>query len=87
MKPMVYVETTIPSFYFEVRPEPEMTARRNWTRDWWSNHRHRYTLATSDAVIAELEEGDYESRASALGLLDGIERLETPMELCEEDAT
>jgi len=27
-----YVETTIPSFYHEVRTEPEMVARKDWTR-------------------------------------------------------
>ncbi len=34
-KPRVYIETTIPSFYFEIRKEPEMVARRLWTRRWW----------------------------------------------------
>jgi len=32
VKPEVYIETSIPSFYFEVRTEPEMVARREWTR-------------------------------------------------------
>jgi hypothetical protein len=34
MKPKVYIETTIPSFYHEVRTEPDMVARRQWTRQW-----------------------------------------------------
>lgn len=83
MKPLVYIETTIPSFFFEVRVEPEMVARRNWTREWWSSYRHLYALATSDAVIAELEEGDYESRDDAVDLLNGIELLETPDEIAD----
>ena len=33
--PRTYVETSIPSFYFETRTEPEMVARRTWTRAWW----------------------------------------------------
>jgi hypothetical protein len=33
MLPPVYIETTIPSFYHEIREEPEMAARREWTRD------------------------------------------------------
>ena len=45
MKPRVYIETTIPSFYHETRPEPEIVARRNWTRQWWDEERHRYELA------------------------------------------
>lgn len=33
-KPLVYVETTIPSFYFELRTLPDIVARKNWTRIW-----------------------------------------------------
>ena len=38
----VYIETTIPSFYYEVRTEPEMIARRNWTQAWWDSRRQAY---------------------------------------------
>ena len=34
MRKRVYIETSIPSFYFEVRGAPEMAARREWTRAW-----------------------------------------------------
>jgi hypothetical protein len=58
MKPRVYVETTIPSFYFEVRKEPEMVARRHWTREWWDRRREGYTAVTSIPVLDELEAGE-----------------------------
>lgn len=32
MSGTVYIETTIPSFYYEVRTEPDVVARRMWTR-------------------------------------------------------
>ena len=32
-----YVETTIPSFYHETRIVPDIVARRDWTRLWWSS--------------------------------------------------
>jgi len=51
MKPSVYVETSSPSFYFEVRTEPEMLARRQWTREWWDNHFADYDVVTSVAVV------------------------------------
>ena len=54
MKFSVYIETTIPSFYHEIRTEPDMVARRAWTRQWWDAHRKYYELFTSDAVIDEL---------------------------------
>ncbi len=69
MRQRVYIETTIPSFYYEVRTEPEMIARRNWTRTWWDSHRHEYELVTSEAVLDELEAGNFPNRAQALTLL------------------
>ena len=55
----VYIETSILSFYHETRQEPEMVARRRWTRQWWGQCAERYELVTSEGVIAELQEGDY----------------------------
>lgn len=65
----VYVETSIPSFYFERRQEPEMAARRSWTRRWWSEAEERYDLVTSVAVLDELERGSFDSRDDCLELL------------------
>ena len=65
----VYIETTIPSFYYETRTEPEMVARRTWTREWWNNHRHHYELVTSASVFEELEQGRHPNKAPALELI------------------
>ena len=59
MNSLVYIETSIPSFYYEVRTEPDMTARRQWTRQWWDELRHEYSLVSSVAVLDELEAGEY----------------------------
>jgi predicted nucleic acid-binding protein len=56
-KPRVYVETTIPNFYYETRTQPELVARREWTREWWSDAAQRYELVTSFTVFAELSRG------------------------------
>jgi hypothetical protein len=72
MKPSVYIETTIPSFYHEVGTEPEMIARRDWTRVWWDNHRSRYDVFTSEAVIEELEIGTFPSKDNALALVESL---------------
>jgi predicted nucleic acid-binding protein len=72
MKTRIYVETTIPSFYFEVRREPEMAARREWTRRWWTQAREACDLCTSAAVIDELERGDFPSRQDCLGLIEAL---------------
>jgi transposase-like protein len=72
MNRRVYVETTIPSFYFEVRTEPEIVARRNWTRQWWDNHRSDFELVTSVAVIEELEGGEYPQQSDAIALIKSV---------------
>ncbi len=81
MKKIVYIETTIPSFYYEVRSEPEMVARRNWTREWWDSQRQYYQLVTSLAVIEELENGDYPNKEQVLHMLTDVPILSISMEI------
>ncbi len=69
MKPSVYIETSIPSFYFEVRTEPEMVARREWTRQWWDNHFRDYDVVTSVAVVDELATGSFDAKRMPLASL------------------
>ena len=76
MKSSVYIETTIPSFYHEVRTEPDMAARRAWTREWWDDHRKEYDLFISDAVIDELERGEFPNKDQALLLVKDLPTLE-----------
>jgi predicted nucleic acid-binding protein len=76
MKPSVYVETTIPSFYHEVRTDADMVARRDWTREWWDDHRQKYDVFTSMAVLDELERGNFDKREDAISFLDPIPFLE-----------
>jgi len=35
MSNRIYIETSIPSFYFTERKSPDAIARKNWTRQWW----------------------------------------------------
>jgi predicted nucleic acid-binding protein len=68
-KPRVYVETTIPSFYYEVRTAPEIVARRDWTRQWWDSASECYELVISPAVLDELSGGAAERNAERLALV------------------
>ncbi len=68
-KPRVYVETTIPSFYYEDRTSPDIIARREWTRQWWDTAPGRYDLVTSPAVLEELAAGPPERREGWLSLV------------------
>ena len=76
MKPRVYIETTIPSYYCEIRDDPESITKRQWTRDWWDNRSPKYELVISPGVLDELERGDYPTKADALMLVDGLPLLE-----------
>ena len=69
MRKRIYIETTIPSFYFEARSDPSMVARREWTRTWWSVAKDRHELVTSEAVIEELSRGDFPARDQCLELI------------------
>ena len=77
MRKRVYIETTIPSFYYEIRSTPDMVARRAWTRDWWDNQSFHYDLVTSAAVIEELSQGSYPSKEQALALISHLPLLPT----------
>lgn len=72
MQRRVYVETTIPSFYFEVRQEPEMVARRDWTVSWWEEEAQSFELVTSVAVLEELERGGHPRKRQAIELLSAF---------------
>jgi predicted nucleic acid-binding protein len=49
-----YIETTIPSFYYDTRQSLEITSRRHWTRRWWEVQKPTAILVTGYSVIAEL---------------------------------
>jgi hypothetical protein len=64
----VYIETSIFSFYHDRRTSPAVIAMRDWTRRWWDDHRHRYGVLTSTAVLAELDTGSLPHRRDALAM-------------------
>ena len=79
----VYIETSIPSTYFEQRTEPKIVARMEWTRTWWDKHRHEYHLVTGDPVLDELARADYQLKQEKFNLLNGVELLLFTPEIAE----
>ena len=59
MKPTIYIETTIPSYYFNSRMDAELQVLGKWTREWWDEKRHEASLVTSVAVLEELSRGNH----------------------------
>src|SRR5438132_4137266 len=68
----VYVETTIPCYYHEVRTDTETQAKRAWTRRWWDGLGSQFDRVTSAAVLYELSKGDYPIKEAALDLISGL---------------
>ncbi len=76
MQKRVYIETTIPSFYYTSSVDTESIARMNWTHQWWQEYAGQFRLVSSPAVIAELRRGIGEKRELRIALFKDIELLE-----------
>lgn len=72
-KPRVYVETTIPNFYYDFRDSPAVTLRREATRLWWATAAERYELLTSTVVVDELSKATSDRVALRLELLANVQ--------------
>ena len=83
MKRSVYIETTIPSFHYEVRIDPAMVARRESTQRWWREERENYDLFVSAFVLGELQEGDYPGKEDSLRLVEDVPLLDIVPEIEE----
>lgn len=70
MRPTVYLDTTIPSYYVDEREALRVHIER--TRAWWNEEARQYEVFTSPLVIRELEEGEFPGRTSALELLRDV---------------
>lgn len=83
MGKLVYVETSVFSFYHDERTAPAAVAMRQWTREWWDLHRHRYELVTSAAVLDELEKGTLAHRDRARAMAAELPAIPVETEIGE----
>jgi predicted nucleic acid-binding protein len=67
MKATVYIETTVPSYYCDDRPE--LAADISRTREWWDLERSSYECFISEAVWNELMTGEYPTKSRCLELM------------------
>ena len=71
-RPRLYIETTIPSWYYTERSDPKSVARKLRTREWWDEERANYELVTSSIVLQELSAGPEGKRERWLEILRGV---------------
>jgi predicted nucleic acid-binding protein len=81
MKPLIYIETTIPSYYCDHRPELAADIAR--TREWWDQERGLYECFISALVLDELAAEEYPTKADCLALVAGLPELDVTDEALE----
>lgn len=70
MKEKVYLDSTIPSYYFDQRES--LATFTKLTRKWWSEMSDSYDIFISDAVLQELNEGDYPRKDEIIEFVSSI---------------
>ena len=83
MSALIYIETSVPSFYHETRPERNLQSRRDWTRQWWALPRFDQEWVIGLPVISELEETPLPKRDKALALIAQLRLLPYAPEIAE----
>ncbi len=70
MKPSIYLETTIASYY-TARPSRDVViaGHQTTTHDWWDNHLCRFRAFVSQIVIDEAAGGDSKAAKNRLAAL------------------
>jgi predicted nucleic acid-binding protein len=71
-KPRVYVETTIPSSYHDLRTDHSSVTRRDLTREWWRDAAVKHELLTGAPVVGELRRGSSRLVALRISLVSGL---------------
>ncbi len=78
-----YIETSIPSYYYETRTDTRIKAMQEWTKQWWDLPKQDCFIRIGFPVIAELLEAPYPKNKNCLELLENIPVLEYTEEIDE----
>ena len=70
MKEKVYLDSTVPSYYFDEREA--LKAFTEVTRKWWSEMSGYYDLYISDAVLQEVSSGNYPRKDEIIQLISAV---------------
>ena len=79
MKEKVYIDSTIPSFYFDERQSIRLFTEI--TKSWWNDESMNYEIWTSEAVFQEISEGNYPNKEKVIKFAQEIPLLERVSEL------
>lgn len=76
MKPSVYLDSTVPSYWLPQGGDAIVQARHLLTRKWWSEELPRFEPRISQIVLDELAGGDPARAAERLALVSGLRLLD-----------
>ena len=68
----LYLDTTIPSYYYDQRKSLDIRYRRKITRDWWNNEKDFFSLYISELVLVELQRGNYPQKEKVIRLVKNV---------------
>jgi len=75
----VYLDTTIPCYYFDERESLRYPCEI--TRKWWNEESQNFDIFISMETIAELNRGSYPQKEKILDFVQQIEKLELKPEI------
>jgi predicted nucleic acid-binding protein len=64
MKRSVYIDSTIPSYYFDERESLKTFVEI--TKKWWEEERNKFDIFTSEETLNELNEGNYPNKIKVI---------------------
>ena len=68
----LYLDTTIPSYYYDQRKSLDIRYRRKITRNWWNNEKNFFSLYISELVLVELQRGNYPQKEKVIRLVKDV---------------
>jgi len=80
-RPRVYLDSTIPSVYFDERENIRFEIEN--TRRWWREESANYEIWVSPATVAEIEDGNYPRQQEVVAFCDALPLL-TPSSAVDE---
>ena len=81
MKPTIYLDSSVPSYWLPQGPDPIVQARHLLTRRWWTEELPRFDIFASQVVLEELSGGDPERASQRLALIEGFPMLDLDEEV------
>ena len=74
MKSGVYLDSSVPSFYFDEREKLQFQI--SITKKWFEKEVENHRIYISRAVIAEVSNGSYPNKSKIMSFIDSFEILD-----------